>query len=169
MNFKKPFLLISIITLLYISYIQTSDIKKVSFLKEPYFISDLQLTDYKEKKIYLKEKKADYFILNFWASWCAPCVKEMKSLNILQKRNKNIKVLTVSEDSNLNKAVEFFKQNNYKHLEKYYDYDKSVLKKFTVRGLPTTFIITSDYKVFAKVEGIIRWESKEFQKWLYEN
>ena len=169
MNYKKYFLLINIIILLSISYIPASDIKKIKMLKDPYSISDIQLTNYKEKKIYLKEKKADYYLLNFWASWCAPCIKEMKSLNKLTEYNPKIKVLTVSQDNNLDKAENFFKNNNYPYLEKYFDFNKEVLKNFTLRGIPTTFIINSKYKVFAKVEGIIEWDSKEFKKWLYEN
>lgn len=169
MRLNKAFVLIGIIALFYISYIQTGDIKKIIILKEPFFISDLQLTNYKEKKIYLKEKKADYFLLNFWASWCAPCIKEMHSFNKLTKNNENIKVLTVSQDSNLLKAENFFKKNNYKYLEKYYDFNKEVLKNFSIRGIPTTFIINSQYQVFAKVEGLIEWDSKQFKEWLYKN
>ena len=169
MKFNNIALKITILFMLSLSYLESSDLTKIIKLKKPFFISNLQLTDYKEKKIYLKEKKSDYFLLNFWASWCAPCVKEMKSLNNLQKKNAKITVITVSQDASLNKAEEFFDRNQYKYLEKYYDFDKSVLKNFSVRGLPTTFIANSDYKVFAKVEGIIEWDSKGFSKWLYKN
>ena len=169
MTFNKASVLICIITLLCIFHIQASDIKKITILKEPFFILDLQLTDYNEKKIYLKEKKADYFLLNFWASWCAPCIKEMDSFNKLTMNNEKIKVLTVSQDSNLIKAKDFFKKNDYKYLEKYYDFNKEVLKNFVIRGIPTTFIINSQYQVFAKVEGLIEWDSKQFKEWLYKN
>ena len=48
-------------------------------------------------------------------------------------------------------------------------WDKKILSKFSLRGLPTTFIVNKDYKVFAKVEGIIEWDSKSFMSWLNEN
>ena len=90
----------------------------------------------------------------------------MKSLNTLQEKATFLRVLTVSQDKNMQIAKEFFKKNKYPSLEKYYDKDKKVLSKFSIRGLPTTFIVDKKFRVFAKVEGIIKWESEEFIKWL---
>ena len=81
----------------------------------------------------------------------------------------SIRVITVSQDKSLDLAKNFFKKNKYKALEKYFDKDKKVLSKFSLRGLPTTFIVNKDYEVFAKVEGIIEWDSKLFLNWLNEN
>ena len=47
--------------------------------------------------------------------------------------------------------------------------NKDTLSTFSIRGIPTTFIANKNFEVFAKVEGIIEWESKEFIKWLYSN
>ena len=165
--------LISIITLLFLFHFTfnliSNDIEKIQIIKEPYYIDTLQLMDYKENYILLNEKPASYFIINFWASWCAPCIKEMKSLNSLQKKMSSIRVITISQDKNLDLAKNFFKKNKHKALEKYFDKDKRILSKFSLRGLPTTFIVNKDYKVFAKVEGIIEWDSKSFMSWLNEN
>ena len=60
----------------------------------------------------------------------------MKSLNNLKKVLKNIKVITVSQDADINDAINFFKKNKYKNLEKYYDYEKSVSKNFSLKGTP---------------------------------
>ena len=164
----QTFLLIIILT--FINFIlQSNDIEKIKIVKDNYYIGSLKLVNYKEKTSLLKDKEASYYILNFWASWCAPCIKEMKSLNTLQKKNSDIRVITISQDKELSTSIEFFKKNNYKKLEKYYDKDKNILDTFSIRGLPTTFIANKDLKVFAKVEGIIEWESKEFLNWLYSN
>ena len=125
--------------------------------------------NYKETYTLLNDEPASYFIINFWASWCAPCIKEMKSLNSLQKKVSSLRVTTISQDKSLDLAKNFFKKNKYESLEKYFDKDKKVLSKFSIRGLPTTFIVDKNYKVFAKVEGIIEWESKSFINWLNEN
>ena len=144
-------------------------IKKVIFLKETFNIKELKLIDYEKNIFLISEKEAEYFIINFWASWCAPCIKEMKSLNLLQKSNQNIRVITISEDSDIEDSKKFFLKNNYEYLEKYFDENKNVINKFLVRGLPTTFIADKDFNVFAKVEGIIEWESKKFKTWLFSN
>ena len=81
-------ILIIIITLLPICYLNfnlaSNDIEKIQIIKEPFYIESLELLNYKEESVFLKEKLSSYFIINFWASWCAPCIKEMKSLNTLQ-------------------------------------------------------------------------------------
>ena len=163
--------LISLITLLFLFHfnLASNDIEKIQIIKEPYHIDTLVLMNFKEKSSLLKDKPASYYIINFWASWCAPCIKEMKSLNSLQEKVPSLRVITVSQDKSLDLAKEFFKKNKYKSLEKYFDKDKKVLSRFSIRGLPTTFIANKDYKVLAKVEGIIEWDSKSFINWLNEN
>ena len=81
----------------------------------------------------------------------------------------SLRVITISQDKSLDLAKSFFKKNKHESIEKYFDKDKKVLSKFSLRGLPTTFIVDEDYKVFAKVEGIIEWDSKLFINWLNEN
>ena len=166
---KIHILLISFILTLISFILKSNDIEKIQIIKDNYYIGSLKLTNYKEKDSLIKEKKASYYILNFWASWCAPCIKEMKSLNALQKKVSDIRVITISQDKDLSTSIDFFKKNKYKQLEKYYDKDKSILSTFSIRGLPTTFIANKDFKVFAKVEGVIEWKSKEFINWLYSN
>jgi thiol-disulfide isomerase/thioredoxin len=165
--------LISLITLLFLFHLtfnlKSNDIEKIQIIKEPYHIDTLELMNYKENYSLLNDKPALYFIINFWASWCAPCIKEMKSLNSLQKKVSSLRVITISQDKSLDLAKNFFKKNKHEALEKYFDKDKKALSKFSLRGLPTTFIVDKNYKVFAKIEGIIEWDSKQFINWLNKN
>ncbi len=165
--------LIALITFLFLFhftfYLVSNDIEKIQIIKEPYKIDTLELINYQEKSIFINEQPANYFIINFWASWCAPCIKEMKSLNTLQEKAPSLRVITISQDKNLNKAKDFFKKNKHESLEKYFDKNKKILTKFSIRGLPTTFIVNKDYEVFAKVEGIIEWDSESFINWLNKN
>ena len=166
----KTHILLIIFNLTFIySILKSNDIEKIQIIKEPYYINNLELMNYTENYTLLDDKPASYFIINFWASWCAPCIKEMKSLNSLQKKIPSMRVITISQDKSLDLAKNFFKKNKHEALEKYFDKDKKVLSRFSLRGLPTTFIIDKDYKVFAKVEGIIEWDSKLFINWLKEN
>ena len=167
---KKLISLVSILLSFHFTFNSVSnDIEKIQMIKDPYYIDTLELINYKEKSTLLSDYPASYFIINFWASWCAPCIKEMKSLNSLQERVPSLRVITISQDKNLEIAKDFFKQNKHKSLEKYFDKDKKALSRFSIRGLPTTFIVNNNYKVFAKVEGIIEWDSESFVNWLDEN
>ena len=95
--------------------------------------------NYKENYTLLNDKPASYFIINFWASWCAPCIKEMKSLNSLQKKMPSIRVITISQDKSLDLAKNFFKKNKHEALEKYFDKDKKVLSKFSLKRIAYYF------------------------------
>ncbi len=146
--------------------LKSNDIEKIKIIKDNYFIDSIKLIDYEEKVLLLKETKANFYILNFWASWCAPCIKEMKSLNSLQNKAPYLRVITISQDKNINIAKGFFEKNKYDQLEKYFDKDKEILSSLPIRGLPTTFIANKNFKIFAKIEGIIEWDSKNFLEWL---
>ena len=148
------------------NYLFSNDIEKIQIVKDNYYIDSIKLINYKEKKELLKEKEAKYYIINFWASWCAPCIKEMKSLNSLQVKAPYLRVITVSQDKNISVAQNFFDKNKYKNLEKYFDKDKKILESLPIRGLPTTFIANKNFKIFGKVEGVIEWDSDEFLSWL---
>ena len=147
-------------------YIYSNDIDKIQLIKEIYNINKIELIDFNENISSIKEKKASFYILNFWASWCAPCIKEMKSLNSLQFKEKNLRVITISQDKDIKYARAFFNKNKYKNLEKYFDKEKKIISMFPIRGIPTTFIANKDFEVFAKVEGVIEWDSKNFIEWL---
>ena len=168
-KYKKILILISFIVTLFTINSYSNDIKKIQIIKDNYFIDTLELHDFEKNLVLLKDKKASYYLLNFWASWCAPCIKEMKSLDNLQKKEARIRVITISQDNNIELAKKFFIENSYTNLEKYFDIDKKVLSFFNIRGLPTTFIVNEDFKVFAKVEGIIEWDRKRFINWLFKN
>ncbi len=147
-------------------YIYSNDIDKIQLIKEIYNINKIELIDFNENISSIKEKKASFYILNFWASWCAPCIKEMKSLNSLQFKEKNLRVITISQDKDIIDTRAFFNKNKYKNLEKYFDKEKKIISMFSIRGIPTTFIANKDFEVFAKVEGVIEWDSKNFIEWL---
>ena len=148
------------------SIVWSNDLEKIKRINGVISLNEIILLNFSKNPVDFIDKEIDFYILNFWASWCAPCIKEMKSLNNLKKKTTKIKVMTVSQDLDINDAVNFFKKNNYKSLEKYYDYDKAISKNFSLRGLPTTFIFNKELKAFAKVEGIIEWDSEKFSNWL---
>ena len=105
--------LISLITLFFLFHLTfnliSNDIEKIQIIKESYYIDTLELMNYKENYKLLSDTPASFFIINFWASWCAPCIKEMKSLNSFQKKMPFIRVITVSQDKSLDLAKNFFK------------------------------------------------------------
>ena len=144
----------------------SSNLDKIKIIEEDINLNNLYFFYYNKKPAIVFDKKTYYYIINFWASWCAPCIKEMRSLNQLKEKFPKVKIITISQDADIEDAKNFFSKNKYKNLEKYYDFEKEVSRNFSLRGLPTTYIFNKNFKAFAKVEGLIEWESIAFIEWL---
>ena len=116
-------------------------------------------------------KSDQFYLLNIWASWCAPCREEMPSLDILQS-NKNFQDLIVLPinvgKENKDKAKKFFEDLQIKNLELYYDDSIKLANSFSLIGLPTTIFINKKGEEFARIIGSIDFEDKKFIKWLSE-
>lgn len=111
------------------------------------------------------ESQGKIVIINFWASWCSPCVKEAPSLIDLVKRmNGNLQLIAISGDSNLNDVNAFlsaFPLFDSKNIHFVWDQDRSLMKKFGVDRLPETFIFNSDGLFKRKISGEVDWSSNE--------
>ena len=108
-------------------------------------------------------------ILNFWATWCAPCKEEMPSLDSLQKNKYlgNLKVFPINiGQENLKKASDFFEDLKIRNLDLYFDPPITLAKKFKLRGIPTTILFNKDGLEFARIVGSINFEEKKFVEWL---
>ncbi len=135
---------------------------KLEFKKAPDFeLSDLEGDNF--KLTYFKNK---ILIINVWASWCAPCKKEMPSLSNLMKKikRKELMILSVSVDLKVNKLKEFVFNNSYPF---FYLHDPTAsLRKLYYETIPSTYIIGKDGEWIATVEGYIDWDKKEIRNFL---
>lgn len=102
-------------------------------------------------------------LLNLWATWCAPCRREMPSLERLQTRlGDKIKVLAISEDIGGSKAVApFVAKLGLKEVKTYLDPKSTLTQAFKVDGLPTTFLIDRRGQLLGRVEGEAEWDSSK--------
>ena len=101
-------------------------------------------------------------LMNLWATWCAPCVKEMPQLDRLHKilAPDGIAVLTISEDRAGAALVEkFYRINELGNLDILIDRNGKVLRGSKVRGLPTTLLIDAKGREIGRVQGISEWDS----------
>ena len=121
----------------------------------------ISFADTSGHSVELSEPQGKLVLVNLWATWCEPCLREMPSLERLQARlGERVAVLAVSEDRGGNKSVEpFIAKLGLKSVKVYIDPKSEVGHAFGVRGLPTSFLIDREGKVFGRVEGAAEWDS----------
>jgi len=132
-------------------------------------ISSLIFEDFSGNEINLNDYRGKLVIINFWATWCTPCEKEMPSLdNLYQDSNfKNLKVFAVNmEKPNMVKTKKFFTNLNIKKLEIFFDKNLNFVKEFKLRGVPITVLINKKGEEFARIIGEVNFLDKKFLKWL---
>ena len=163
------FLIIFIILLTNSFASESVDVKNLIINKELKRYDDLTFLDVKKNKLNLNDYKGNLIILNFWATWCAPCKEEMSSLDKLQvnKNLSNLKVfpINVGKD-NAENSLKFFKDLKIKNLGIYFDSPVTLAKKFGLRGIPTTILFNKEGLEFARIVGSINFEDKKFVDWL---
>ena len=148
---------------------ETPNIKNLIINKELKEYTNLTILDDQNNQLNLSNYKGNILLLNFWATWCAPCKEEMPSLDLL-KSNKdldNLKIFPVNVgQDNVKKAKKFFNDLNIKNLDLYFDENINLTKKFALRGIPTSVLLNKNGKEFARVIGSIDFNEENFIEWL---
>jgi thiol-disulfide isomerase/thioredoxin len=128
-----------------------------------------------DETLALPDLKATVTIVNFWASWCAPCIKELPSLSELAKKysgDSRLSIIGISEDRDTHQLIAFLEKSqnilgtsdqNFKFL---WDGNFDVANRFGSQKIPETYILDKDHKLIRKVIDEQNWMSHDFLKWL---
>lgn len=126
-------------------------------------LAQAQFKDLYNQTSMLKEYNPAYkagILVNVWATWCAPCVKELPSLFKLQSAFPDLTVITLSIDRHEKIVKNFFKRhgipNSYVHL---IDKNGAIVKKIGYTRVPTTFLIDNKGKLVEVFVGERKWDS----------
>ena len=109
-------------------------------------------------------------LLNLWATWCAPCIVEMPTLDALAKREAGrIEVLAVSQDLEGKAKVDaFFEKNHFEALQPYVDKEAALSAELKVQSLPATVYYGADGKELWRITGVEDWRGEKAAKLLAE-
>ena len=149
--------------------IQQPNLKNLIIHKDPKKLENINFKNINNEIINLKRFKNSLIIINFWATWCAPCIEEMPSLNRLQANTdfNNLKIIPINVGrDNIEKSKSFYKKLNINNLEIYFDKNVELVNKFLLRGLPTTVFINKKGEEFARIIGFVNFDDKKIIKWL---
>ncbi|WP_293943582.1 MULTISPECIES: TlpA family protein disulfide reductase [unclassified Sphingobacterium] len=117
----------------------------------------------------LSELKGKVIFINFWATWCPPCIHEMPSINTLRqgfKNNKNIEFLMVDVDNDIDQSAAFMKKNNYDL--PLYTPAGEIPPEFLGGSIPTTVILDKSGQIVERLEGSRDYAAPEIAKALEE-
>ena len=163
------FLIIFIFLITNVVAEEPSGIKNIVIHKVPKTHDNVIFLDNKDQKININQYRDNLLILNFWATWCEPCKEEMPSLDKLQVNPglSKIKIFAINiGKENESKVNKFFSDFNIKNFEPYFDPPKTLAKKFSLRGIPTSILINKKGQEFARIIGSIDFADKNFINWI---
>lgn len=113
----------------------------------------------------LADFRGQVVVLNLWATWCAPCRKEMPSLDRLQAKygkGDDLEVVALALDrGDIDKIKVFFEHVGVAHLEIYRDPEMRASRQLRARGVPTTLVIDREGREIGRVIGPTEWDSEE--------
>jgi len=166
---KLLIIFIYLITTNFSYALEKPDLKNLVLIKSPKTYEEVIFKDINQKNVNLDDFKGKLVILNFWATWCAPCKEEMPSLDDLQSNDKlsNLKIFPINiGQEDISKPELFFKELNIKNLNIYFDAPITLAKKFSLRGVPTTILFNKKGEEFARIIGSIDFKNEKFINWL---
>ena len=141
--------------------------KNILVLEKPKVYKEIIFQDRDGNELDLNLVNTDQiYVLNFWATWCAPCRHEMPSLDKLQTKE-GIFIFPINmEEKNLVNTDKFYKELNIKNLNTYFDEGLKLVKVFALRGVPTTIIFNKNKEMIARISGSLDFSDKNFISWL---
>ncbi len=136
-----------------------------TFRKDPKANFNMNLKNGKGEIVSLSELKGKVIFLNFWATWCPPCVAEMPSIDQLhEKMGDEIAFVMLSMDQDFNKAISFNQRKGYDL--PIYQLAGPLPDMYRSSAIPTTFVIDADGNLALTHKGMADYNTDEFRNFL---
>ena len=140
---------------------------KLTAIKKVMKAPKLRLKNMDEEIVDIKDMKGKVIVINFWATWCPPCRREMGSLErlYLATKDKNVVVLAVNIGEDIDTVFSFMGQiNPSPSFPILFDPDANSMKHWKVRGLPTTYIINTNGDIVYRAVGGREFDHPDIQQ-----
>ena len=138
-------------------------IKSFRWLKSSITVAEVLIQNEQQESIELARFNGKIVLLNLWATWCPPCIKELPALDRLQQRlgGDDFVIVAVSLDDDLNLARQMFSRLSIQSLKLHSQTAESLGRHFPVDVLPTTFLIDRDGRAMGLLRSSINWDDPE--------
>ena len=144
------------------SALREGEMKKLVFHPEPKPAGQTGFTDFDGAPLSLSDWQGKWVLVNFWATWCAPCREEMPHLSALQTDmgGDSFEVVTIATGRNPPPAMEeFFEEIGVDNLPLHRDPKSGLAREMAVLGLPVTVILNPKGQEVARLTGDVDWAS----------
>lgn len=131
------------------------------WLSKPLSLNQVPIQHWQGERIKLSKFKDKIVLLNIWASWCPPCVRELPALDRLQQRlgKKDFVVVAVSIDTDPELAGKmFYDQLGLEHIEMYIEPPEQLGKFFPIDVLPSNFLIDRNTQAMGLLRSFVDWD-----------
>ena len=138
------------------------DMRKLVFHPQPKAAGEADFTTFEGEPLNLDQWEGKWVLVNFWATWCAPCRKEMPMLSALQEEfgGDDFEVLTIATTRNPPPAMQaFFEEIGVENLPLHRDPGSTLAREMAVLGLPVTVILNPEGEEIARLQGDADWSS----------
>jgi len=139
-------------------------VNSIRWLKRPIAVNHVQIRNAQEKQVGLSRFNGKIILLNMWATWCPPCIKELPALDRLQQRlgKDDFEIVAVSLDDDIKLAGEiFFDTLIIKSMTLYIESAENLGRDFPVDVVPVSFLIDRRGQAVGVIRGYVDWDSAE--------
>ena len=129
---------------------------------------DFEVTDFAGKKVSLADLRGQVVFLNFWATWCPPCVEEMQSISNLAQsyQGKGLRVVAVNVDASPAANIQQWVEKRKLGMEVLLDPNATIARRFGTFKFPETYLLDRNGKIQAKFVGPHEWNQPPFDAML---
>lgn len=150
---------------------QPASLAELKPAKAPGLAPNVSFTDIGGRSYALSKYRGRYVLLNLWASWCGPCVKELPALANLQRTipSSRLAVVTVDVERNADHvAGQFLIAHQASELPAFADPGMKLMNATKTFGLPTTLLIDPQGREIARATGPAEWDAPDAIAWFEE-
>lgn len=145
------------------SALREGEMKKLVFHAAPKPVGSAGFTDFDGASMALADLQGKWALVNFWATWCAPCREEMPALSALQADmgGADFEVVTIATGRNPPPAMQtFFEEIGVDNLPLHRDPKSALARQMAVLGLPVTVLLNPEGQEVARITGDVDWSSE---------
>lgn len=131
-------------------------------------VTDVPFQNLQGDTVKLSDYRGKLVLINLWATWCAPCIKEIPMMDKIRRDNqdKNLVVLPLSIDTEYDKVAVFLARHQYPDYPTLIDPKQWVEKMLPADVVPATYVFDGEGNLVGFLRGYLDWSDKEIQPYL---